>query len=401
MVSDNVATGRPLTLSIIAALSFAASTASAASQVTCVGDSITYGAGSSDPATKAYPVQLGTLLGAGYTVENDGHSGATLLHNGDLPYNGTAEYTQSTATALARGGDVVIMLGTNDTKPQNWANKANFESDCEAMVDHYMAVADAGSPPPRVWINLPSPDWPAGDPPTNQYGIDGQILKNETIPLLQQCALAKGVSTIDVYSALLNFQADFSDGVHPNDDGAGRIAQAVHDALVKLPTISLAAAAVSFGAGTPVVVNATATAAYGKVQSVEIFEGTTSLGKSTTAPFTVTITGLSVGSHMVTGRVTETGGRTADSSPAIELQVEGALGADLDASTSSGFDAGPAIGNDDSSLAPDAGSDAGAPGSFSLPESGCNVARGSEGFVFAGLLAGVLLFLQRKLRARK
>ena len=52
-------------------------TARAQSHVTCVGDSITFGDGTSG-AGNTYPAVLQGLLGAGYSVENDGHSGATL-----------------------------------------------------------------------------------------------------------------------------------------------------------------------------------------------------------------------------------------------------------------------------------------------------------------------------------
>lgn len=389
MLSDIVANARLCTGLILAAMSLIPATASAASQVTCVGDSITFGAGTSNATTESYPAQLQGLLGTTYSVENDGHSGATLLTTGDLPYNSTAEYTRSTATALAMGGDVVIQLGTNDTKSQNWAHKGTFESDCEALVAHYLTPGDAGVAP-RVWVNLPPPVFA-----TNPYGIDSMIMTNETIPLLKQCAAAKGVSTIDVYTALQAFGADFADGVHPNDEGAGKIAQAVHDALVKLPTISLSATAASYAPNDPVVVNSTATAAYGTVQSVEVFEGTTSVGKATTSPFTVSITGLATGTHALTGRVTETGGRTADSSPPIQVIVTaaGTTGGSGVSTTPSGSSSAP---NGSASSTPSTASSTPA----STHSGGCNVARG-EGLAGIGVIVGLLVFLQRKLKSKK
>src|SRR5690606_38894849 len=50
-------------------------------KVACVGDSITAGLGIADPGTQSYPAQLQALLGSGYTVQNYGDSGRTLMKN--------------------------------------------------------------------------------------------------------------------------------------------------------------------------------------------------------------------------------------------------------------------------------------------------------------------------------
>jgi lysophospholipase L1-like esterase len=103
----------------------AESSAVAATKVACVGDSITAGSGTSGPAA-AYPSVLGTKLGAPYQVGNFGVSGATLLTGGDNPYVRSSPYPSSGAFLP---DVVVIMLGTNDSKPQNWSQKAAFDGD--------------------------------------------------------------------------------------------------------------------------------------------------------------------------------------------------------------------------------------------------------------------------------
>src|SRR5271168_4090727 len=99
-------------------------------RVACVGDSITFGAG----VTKGwpYPAQLGRMLGSGYDVRNFGVSGATLLRAGDKPYDKQKAFP----AALAFKPDIVIlMLGTNDTKPQNWGpHAAEFDADYRWLV---------------------------------------------------------------------------------------------------------------------------------------------------------------------------------------------------------------------------------------------------------------------------
>lgn len=93
--------------------------------VACVGDSITYGAGIPNRQHNSYPAQLGRMLqefDSRWECRNYGVSGATLLRNGDLPYVQQSAYQQARAAAP----DVVIIkLGTNDSKPVNWATRTS------------------------------------------------------------------------------------------------------------------------------------------------------------------------------------------------------------------------------------------------------------------------------------
>ena len=71
---------------------------------------------------------LGDLLGKGYTVRNYGVKWRTLLKNGDRPYWKLGAFKQATDF----GPNVVILkLGTNDTKPQNWGKHGKeYQADC-------------------------------------------------------------------------------------------------------------------------------------------------------------------------------------------------------------------------------------------------------------------------------
>jgi MYXO-CTERM domain-containing protein len=194
--------------------------ARAATIVACVGDSITAG---------AWPGKLGTLLGNAYTVNNYGVSGTTLLKNGDFPYWNTGQFTQSHTVGP---NIVVIMLGTNDSKPQNWdTHKGEYTADYEALIDSYSALASK----PRIFINLPPP---AG---VNGFGISGTVIENEILPLVRQVAAMKGVGLIDIFSAFGGHNFDptlygsAQDQVHPGDNGAQRIADTVYAALIAPP----------------------------------------------------------------------------------------------------------------------------------------------------------------------
>ena len=117
--------------------------------VACVGDSITAGYMASS-ANASYPSDLQRLFGNGVQVKNFGHSGATLLSSGDTPYVQQSEYTAATTFVSGAGStavvDVVLMLGTNDSKSQNWmmgsgTRAQQFLADLGSLVDHFAGVA--------------------------------------------------------------------------------------------------------------------------------------------------------------------------------------------------------------------------------------------------------------------
>ena len=120
-----------------------ASAADAPIRVACVGDSITYGHNPASPSgqpriTNNWATLLGNKLGADYAVSNFGVSGTTVMKNGDSPYWNQSAYRNS----LSSNPDiVVIMLGTNDSKPANWAKKDQFAGDLKALISEYQNLS--------------------------------------------------------------------------------------------------------------------------------------------------------------------------------------------------------------------------------------------------------------------
>src|SRR5438477_7762110 len=117
-------------------------------RVACVGDSITYGAGLEHRETNSYPANLGRLLGSRFEVRNFGVSGATLLKKGDKPYWSFPEFTALNAFAPDA---IVLKLGTNDSKPQNWIHGDEFAGDLRQMLDSLAHLPSK----PRLWVCLP------------------------------------------------------------------------------------------------------------------------------------------------------------------------------------------------------------------------------------------------------
>jgi len=185
--------------------------------VACVGDSITYGSGISNRNYNSYPAQLGRMLQKfdnQWQVQNFGVSGATLLRNGDKPYVLESSYSQALA---AEPDAVIIKLGTNDSKPHNWALKDDFISDYLFLIDSFVELPSK----PKIWICYPVPAF------IDNFSISESVIKNEIIPFVDQIAQLRDVIVIDLYTALSDSADLFPDGIHPNAEGAKLMAEAI------------------------------------------------------------------------------------------------------------------------------------------------------------------------------
>jgi lysophospholipase L1-like esterase len=187
-------------------------------RVACVGDSITFGAGVENRDVNAYPVVLGKLLGPRCDVRNFGVSGATLLKHGDLSYWNVPQFGQLTDFAPQV---VILALGTNDSKPQNWSHAGEFTDDLRAMLDHLATLPLA----PKVWVCLPPPVY------ETKWGINEATVSGEIIPAIKRVAQEKGVGMIDLHQALSERPEYFPDKIHPNAAGAGMMAMTIFTAL--------------------------------------------------------------------------------------------------------------------------------------------------------------------------
>jgi len=186
-------------------------------RVACVGDSITYGACVPDREKNCYPSVLGGLLGGRYDVRNFGVNGATLLKKGDLPWWTQGAFKDATAF---NPNVVVIKLGSNDTKPQNWKNKADFETDYKALLAHFRSLPAK----PVIWIALPVPVL------KESFGISRKGVDEQQRVILK-VAKDEGCGVIDLYRAVATKDLFDQDGIHPNAAGAKRIAETVFATL--------------------------------------------------------------------------------------------------------------------------------------------------------------------------
>jgi len=185
-------------------------------RVACVGDSITAGVGAA--RGKSYPAQLGQLLGDRWEVRNFGNSGSTLLNKGNKPYQKQKQFSG----ALAYNPQVVIiMLGTNDTKPNNWKLKDQFVADYLDLLGHFSKLEAK----PRIFVCYAVPVPGKGNFGINEAGVQEQR------PMIAKIAKQAEIGVIDMHAALADRPETLPDRVHPNTEGAGLMAKAAHAVL--------------------------------------------------------------------------------------------------------------------------------------------------------------------------
>ena len=190
-------------------------------RVACIGNSITDGFGIEMATQLGYPAQLQRLLGSGYNVKNFGVSSRTMLNKGDYPYM----KEQAWRDALAFRPDIVIIkLGTNDSKPENWQYGKDLQADMQQMVDELCADGRR----PQIFLCTPIPAFK----PT--WNINDSVIVNGIIPVIRKIAKKNKLEVIDLHTAYAN-DGDkmLSDGIHPNDKGARRMAEIIAGVLKK------------------------------------------------------------------------------------------------------------------------------------------------------------------------
>ena len=182
-------------------------------KVAFVGNSITQGPGRENP--KSYPLQVGTILGDAYLVKNFGVSGRTLLKKGDFPYWNEPQFQQ---VKDFRPDVVLIKLGTNDSKPQNWAHKGEFVQD---YLDLIAEFRDHMPKDGKVYVILPVPVT------RENFGINPEIMNSEQRLMLFEIIQKSGAEVIDLYTPFMDRAELLPDGVHPNAEGLGIIARVI------------------------------------------------------------------------------------------------------------------------------------------------------------------------------
>jgi lysophospholipase L1-like esterase len=189
------------------------SIAQAPIKVAFVGNSITQGPGRENPGS--FPLQVGEILGDAYQVKNFGVGGRTLLKKGDFPYWNEPQFQE---VKDFRPDVVLIKLGTNDSKPQNWAHKGEFVQD---YLDLIAEFRDHMPKDGKVYVMLPVPVT------RENFGINPEIMNSEQRLMLFEIIQKSGAEVIDLYTPLQDKPELFPDGVHPTVEGLTIMARVI------------------------------------------------------------------------------------------------------------------------------------------------------------------------------
>ena len=206
-------------------------------KVACIGNSITDGHGIDVATQFGYPALLQQMLGDNYWVKNFGVSARTMLNKGDNPYMNEMAWKD----ALAFNPDIVIIkLGTNDSKPQNWQYGAEFKNDLKQMITTLRP--DLAQPQkkkgkksknvlpakPQIILCTPIPAF------KSTWNINDSIIANSIIPIQQEVAREYGLQVIDLHTLFAD-KSDLvqSDGIHPNEKDVKRMAEIIAETLKK------------------------------------------------------------------------------------------------------------------------------------------------------------------------
>ena len=198
--------------------------------IVAMGDSITFGAGVVQTRkSDSWEAKLEKLLGGSYQVLNYGISGATLQDEGDKPYWNMPEkhlqgYPQA---ALALEPQIIIlMLGTNDSKPYNW-NRERYQAQLDQRVKE---LKTSGK---RLILMCPPFACPADGAEEVAFDIKNETIRDEIVPIVKACAQENQVECIDLYALTQGHGEYFADGVHPNSFGNRVIAAEIHRVLTE------------------------------------------------------------------------------------------------------------------------------------------------------------------------
>jgi acyl-CoA thioesterase I len=176
-------------------------------RVACVGDSLTRGT--------EYTLFLWEQLGSGYILSDFGVGGTTVATTSEKPY------MNESAFRLAQSFQpdvVIVMLGTNDAGLDE--SSQDFIQNYTTLIESFHALPTK----PAIFIVQPPPI-------VNSTALSNTKLAGTINPAIAKVATQTGATLIDAYTPMLNHSGDYTDGVHPNAEGAKVIADTIYAGL--------------------------------------------------------------------------------------------------------------------------------------------------------------------------
>ena len=232
----------PFTVAIL--LSLAVHTANSQDyhvRIGFIGNSITYGATLTDPKTESYPAQLGQMLQEKYgdtcILANFGISSRTMLKHGDFPIWNDVEFRNAWKFAPEI---LLICLGTNDSKPQNWDLYGHeYYDDYQSMIDTFRIR----NPHVKFLVCHPCPAYRV------VWGIRDSVITHGVLPAIDSILEYSGATKVDFYTPMIDSVALFPDFIHPNYRGSGALARIVYHTMMDSDLVHKADTGLTFVTG--------------------------------------------------------------------------------------------------------------------------------------------------------
>ncbi len=193
-------------------------------RVACIGDSITFGAGIKD-RKMTYPAQLQLLLGDKYEVRNFGNSGRGIVKKSMRGRTKRAFiFMKEHKAAMEFNPHIVICnLGINDLGDWDKFGKDTFEADYSDLIQNYKTLGAY----PRVIV------WHKLAPLFKGQTFFGDKRVDAINKAISKVAKKEKVETIDMEKPLVKNPEWFPDFIHPNAEGAKRIAETTAEFIKK------------------------------------------------------------------------------------------------------------------------------------------------------------------------
>lgn len=203
-------------------------------EIVFIGDSITEGFGIPDAQRNElrFPTVFGKLLEKNYPkkykIINFGHCGTTMLSNVKAAWcNSGYNELKTTKPYMA-----IIMLGTNDTKAENWNAEKNQAAQFEKDLLEVIKRLKKQNHKVKIYLCTPPPAF-SGKNLSGGDGISGKRVKKEIIPIVEKVAKKEKLPIIDIFTEFLHKSELFADGVHPNIKGADAFARFIYKEVKK------------------------------------------------------------------------------------------------------------------------------------------------------------------------
>ena len=117
------------------------------------------------------------------------------------------------------------MMGSNDSKPENWKGADAFKTDLLSLLDTYGDTE-------IILCTLPSAFFLEGQTEGVTNHDIQPLIVDEIAQIIRDAAAERGYTLVDIHALTAEHPEWFAmDGVHPSNEGAAAIAQAVYEAI--------------------------------------------------------------------------------------------------------------------------------------------------------------------------